>query len=173
MGLQENSLLEIARIVSDNDKNVMGEVSECINDIESYFSSHYEEFEDRDIVDFEDEDEDTLIWLGIVNILDKNSYVCERDWKDAKEDFIYFLEELKGIKKNSLEIDEDLLDEDDSVTQWCDILDKEWQKRGFCVSAFDIESDSYVLFPCKLTDLEKLQELAEQIDQRIDFAKNM
>lgn len=173
MGLQEKSLLEIARIVSDNDKNVMDEVLECVSDIESYFSKHYEDFDDRFIEDFEDEDEEMLIWLGIVDILYKNSYVCERDWKDEKEDFIYFLEELKGMKKNSLKIDENSLDEDDGIVQWCSILDKEWQEKGFCVSAFDIESDSYVLFPCKLSDLEKLQELAEQVEQRIDFAKNM
>lgn len=47
MGLQEKSLLEIARIVSDNDKNVMDEVLECVSDIESYFSKHYEDFDDR------------------------------------------------------------------------------------------------------------------------------
>ena len=31
----------------------------------------------------------------MVDTLEKYNYVCERDWKDEFEDFIYFLSNLK------------------------------------------------------------------------------
>ncbi|WP_160323650.1 DUF6630 family protein [Defluviitalea phaphyphila] len=111
-------------------------------------------------------------WISLVSILEKNNYVCERDWKDEKEDFIYFVENLVGMKKYNVHIDPDWLNEDDFIPQWCQILDDKWKSQGVCMADFDIGSDSYVLFPCKTADLKLLQDYAAQIGERIDFAKD-
>ena len=39
--------------------------------------------------------------------------------------------------------------------------------------AFDISSDSYVIFPCNLEKFEQLEEWAEEEEFRIAYAKDM
>ena len=53
------------------------------------------------------------------------------------------------------------------------ILDDKWRKQGIGIYAFDIDSDSYVLFPCKTQEFSKLRAYAKQLGFRIDYAKNM
>lgn len=51
------------------------------------------------------------------------------------------------------------------------ILDDKWRKQGIGIYAFDIDSDSYVLFPCKTQEFSKLRAYAKQLGFRIDYAK--
>lgn len=176
MGIKENSnealqpLVEIARLVSDRDEQVLQEVLACVSDIQTYFSENSEQYEEHG---FEKDDEGVLRRIGLVDILEKYQYVCERGWKDERDDFIYFLQELKGTKRYGLSVEEDWLEEDGDVAAWCSILDEKWKDKNYCMAAFDIESDSYVLFPCSMADLAMLKSLAEQSGNRIDLAKNM
>ena len=41
-----------------------------------------------------------------------------------------------------------------------------------CLAGIDIESDSYVLFPCKIDKMNELETLAKAVSYRIDYAKN-
>ena len=50
---------------------------------------------------------------------------------------------------------------------------RKWGKLNGVIGAFDIDSDSYVMFICKKEDLEILMVLAEKFGYRIDYAKNM
>lgn len=43
------TLLEIARIISGNDDDVLVEIEESIDNIEAYAQEHLEEFEERNI----------------------------------------------------------------------------------------------------------------------------
>lgn len=47
------------------------------------------------------------------------------------------------------------------------------EKSKSIVAVFDIDSDSYVLFLCKRTDIKTLSALAEKFGYRMDYAKNM
>ena len=112
-------------------------------------------------------------WLGMVDILIKNNYVCERDYKDELEDFLYFVQELKGIKSNDLTLEEDWFEENADITDWCSIIDSKWASEGMCIAAIDIDSDSYVIFPCKINVLQNLQEYAEETEFGIERACEM
>lgn len=65
------------------------------------------------------------------------------------------------------------VEENGNITEWCDILDKKWEAEKVCVAAFDIDSDSYVIFPCLIEEFAELKKLAVQSGQRIDLVKNM
>ena len=164
-------ILEIARTISQGDSTVLSQVTLCSADIKKYFSQNASAYEERGIDGTTDES--TLKWIGLVDILINANYLCERDWKDEKPDFIFFLQNLNTTKALRLTIDEHQLDDSADIPRWCEILDTLWEQQGACVSAFDIDSDSYVLFPCKSSDLPKLQQYAAQSGHRIDLAKNM
>lgn len=161
-----DELIEIARIISDGDEDVLKEVTCCANTPDAWFSEHQEHYDDRGI-SFED-GLAVVQWIGMVDILEDHNYVCERDWKDEKEDFLYFFSNLKGTKRLELELDPDWLDESGDIEQWCGVLDEKWADRQCCAAAIGIDSDSYVLFPCAMEQLERLGELAAVTDYRIE-----
>lgn len=163
--------IEIARIVCDGDEKVIQEASDCIFNPQNYFNAHKGRYENRGIDEFSDSIFNK--WIGLVDILIIHNYVCERDWKDEKEDFMYFLNNLKGFKENNLTIDSEWLNEDDDIVKWCQVLDEKWNSQGIGVMCFDIGSDSFVFFLGKLANLECLKESASLLGQRIDFAKYM
>ena len=169
--MEHNELLEIARIISDCDETVMAEISACLADVNAYYAANQARYEERGVED--DEEPEVLQWLGLVDTLEAHGYACERDWKDEKQDFFYFFSNLTGTKRLELDMREDWLDEDGCVSGWCKILDDKWADRCCCAAAIDIDSDSYVLFPCTLDELARLRELAELAGQRIELAEKM
>lgn len=100
-----------------------------------------------------EEDAEEVRWLALVDILEVNGYVCERDWKDELEDFVYFIGNVKGVKSKELPIVSEWFSEDDAVADWCKVMDEKWKDKGVCVAAIDIESDSYVFFHMKFKSL--------------------
>ena len=164
-------IVEIDRIITQNDSEVISQAALCSTDAKKYFSENLISYENRGIDGTTDES--TLKWIGLVDILINANYLCERDWKDEKPDFIFFLQNLNTTKALHLKIDEQQLDDSGDIPHWCDTLDTLWAQQGACIAAFDIDSDSYVLFPCKTTDLQALKQYAAQTNHRIDLAKNM
>lgn len=170
-GRRHPPLLEIARLISDGDQEVMAEAAECVSDPKRYFEVHIEQYEERGA---EDSDDLELIqWLGLVDILEGRGWVCERDWKDELEDFLYFMGNLTGMTSNRLPLERAWFDSQGDIRQWCQILDEKWAPREACAAALDMDSDSYVLFPCKKSDLEELKACAAAIGRRIDLAALM
>lgn len=166
-----DALVEIAEIISGGDAAVSENMAACVKDPEAYYDAHAVQFQERWIEP--DENPELICWMALVDELEAKEYVCERDWKDEKEDFLYFLGKLTGIKQLGLELQPDWLDEDGDISEWCAVLDEKWAGRQCCVACMDIESDSYVVFPCGFTELERLMALAEQAGRRIDLAEKM
>lgn len=54
-----------------------------------------------------------------------------------------------------------------------EVLDDKWKKENIAMLAFDIDSDSYVFFPCDITKIKQLEEWAKEKDFRIAYAKEM
>ncbi len=164
-------LIEIARIVTRGSENIMSEIADCISDTKTYFYRHIERFQERGINEFDDKS--FIQWISLVDILEKTQYVFECDWKEEKEGFVYGIQSLFFVELDHLPAEETWFDETEDVTMWCMILDDKWRKQGIGIYAFDIDSDSYVLFPCKTQEFSKLRAYAKQLGFRIDYAKNM
>ena len=169
--MERSTLLEIAEIISGGDEAVLDDIAGCVKDPASYFEAHEEQFEERGIDSAEDPE--LVCWLGLADALEARGHVCERDWEDEKEDFVFFLGKLSGMKRLGLELQPDWLDGDGGISQWCAVLDEKWAPRQCCAACIDIESDSYVVFPCGLADLERLKALAEKAGRRIGLAEKM
>ena len=175
--LENQELLEIGTRISKGDKAVEKEIKKCLSDMDAYYEAHEEDFEDRcldrDAIEEDEVEEGELQWIALVDILINHAYCCELDWKCYKEDFVYCLNELHGMERYDLTLEEDWLDEEADIKEWCTVLDEKWQEKGVCIAALDIESDCYIIFPVLKTELNELTELAEDVDRRIGLAKDM
>lgn len=167
----KQELLKIMECVTDGNKELIKELEDCILNTEDYYRNHQETFEERGID--EDEEEELIQWIALVDILEREGYVAERDWEDEKEDFLYYIGNLNKVKSEGLRIEDKWLDEDGEITEWLAILDEKWEKEGIAMFAFDIDSDSYVLFPCEVKKFEQLEEWAEKAGYRIAYGKDM
>lgn len=167
----EKALMEIVRIVSADDAKVMSSARKYIKSTIKKTQMAVKMLVDR-LLSEETKISD-LQWLGCINVLIDKHYVCECDWKEEKEDFVHAVSSLKGMSALNLEIDGEWFDEKQAIPQWCEILDEKWKSSGCVMAAFDIDSDSYVMFPCEKVEFEKLKGLAESFGHRIDQAKKM
>lgn len=167
----DNDLMEIVRIVSFDNADVLKDAQDCIDDTAKYYKKHKTDYEERGI---SEEEELTLLqWIGCIDLLIKFKYVCECDWKEEKDTFLSQLSALKGMSSFSLKINSKWLDAEQSVPEWCEKLEEKWEKTRDVIAAFDIDSDSYLIFLCKESDLGVLKGLADNFGYRIEHAKNM
>lgn len=170
-GHSDNDLLEIVKIVSSGNAEIMESARQCVENTADYYNTHIDDYQDRWLSD--EEETSLLQWIGCIDLLINNKYVCECDWKEEMNEFVFAISSLQGIASLSLHIDSKWLDEEQSIPQWCETFDDKWEKSNCVVAAFDINSDSYVMFPCKKDEIETLSRLAKHFGYRIDYAKNM
>lgn len=153
----DNDTLEIAGIISEQNETVMTEMKKCLSDPKGYFNAHGDIFGEWFMNDRSDDQE--ICKVALIHLLEQGNFVCNRDWKDEKEDFIYFVSNLENFKRLGLSIEEELLDETDDISVWADILNDQWKDRDCCLANIDIGSDSYVLFTCETYKLKRLEDL--------------
>lgn len=151
-------------------KDVVGErLNRCFNDPKAYFNEYRDNYDDR-CMD-EDEDNDTIIWIGMVDAFQDNGLLVEMDWKVELEDFVYCIKSIIGDK--SLPIEETWFNDEGDITQWAAILNEKWDAAGYVLADMDIDSDSYCVFITDRQSYEKLVTEAESAGHRIDLTQNM
>ncbi len=156
----KNIIIDISKVISHNDTEVINEINNIMNKKDNYIKNN-----ERGID--ENCDDSTLFWLIMVDILEKYNYVCESDWKDESEDFIYSISNLKTF---DLDVNNDIFNEDESIIEWCKIIDSRCEPK--CIGCIDIDSDSYVLFVSNNDEINELKRLAREISKKIEYAKN-
>lgn len=166
---------EIAEIISGNDQKVMELVKSCVYNTEEYFKDNASRYEEHGMyIDNQDSyEEDNIQWIGMNDILEDNGYIYEIDSSSYLEDYIDAVESCKAFGLNGLSIDEEWFDEEDEMQSWFEVLDGKWEDQGFCIAGIDFGSDDYLLFPCPVNILGKLDSLAQKAGYSIDYAKNM
>lgn len=162
-------IIEIAIIISDNNPKVVNEISEYIYNHKKYINNNLEVFANQGTQD--ESPTNVVKWLVLADILQKYEYMAELDWKEEMSEFVAWLRDLKGTKQNNLTIDDTVLDADEYINDLSAMIDEQWHKKGFAVANFDIQGDCFIVFPCQLQVLSKLQELSSSIGQYIGFAK--
>lgn len=157
---------EISGLLTNN-QEALSKLAGCFDVPRIYFDENAERYEERSI---ERDAEKEIVWIAIVEELIESGDAIEIDWKEEVEEFAVQMKAL--AEKNHLKLRTDWFCEENDIPAWCQILDEKWEEQGFCVGAMDIDSDSYVLFICKIEALEKLKALGKKVNQRFDYAKN-
>ncbi len=161
-----SAVLEIARLISSDDKAVTDRLGYCLERPKEYFAECAARYRERGI-DVNSRDEDTLYWIGMVDELSESGYLFGVDWKCELEDFLWALEQIKTYPLISDVIPTVELSEDDDVSAWGEEINKALGGKAF-VCAVDIDSDSYELIIVTAEVLEKIAALAGVMGHSIE-----
>ena len=134
-----------------------------------YFEEHTRSYEERGISS--DASDDTMILIGLVDILIHKRIAFEFDYAVELEDFIWGMEQILGDRPLHMEDLE--LDEDEDITDWTKTLTDSWREQGYLIAALDIDSDSYVTFVCPVPLYEQFVENAGAVGHKISLAQDM
>lgn len=162
----------IFKTICGGEETSAKEIDSCTSSPREYAMENASQFAERGI-SADSADTNTLMWLGCVDILIKNAYAAELDFKCELEDLIFSLNELNSPASENITLDEDEHDPEADITVWLGEIDERLGERGLCVGGVDIDSDSYVVFLTDIQTLEKLKETANGIGYKIDRAKKL
>ena len=152
--------------ISNADEEVKAGIKSCLENIRLYCLKNPDGFDNRGL-DVSKTPEFTLKWIGCVDILIKNGYAAEIDNSVDFKDFYAFFAGLKIVSQRSILPDENDIYLDYDPISWFNCIDRVWAKSGMCVGGIDIDSDSYVFFPCTVEQLAILSENADKAGRKI------
>lgn len=166
--------IEIGRIISRGNIEVVTQLEKALNDIEEYLKENREL--GYKIGELNDKREQRVIKLNIlVNILEKSNYLIYLDWKCELEDF-KMLDKVIGktMDKKIVDIFREInFDEDEDIIVWSEEFDKHFEKLELLLASFDLDSDSYAIFPIDYENFKNIENMLKNIQLRVDFAKKM
>lgn len=162
-------IVQLAGLLSMNHSAVMEEMEACAADTEKYCKTHQQEYEMLDSLGgvITREDQACIQWIVLAECLVRYNIAALLDWKCELEDFAYFVKGLAGKRKNKLTFRTAWFDEEESLEEWCAVLNAKWQSAGACLVQLDMDSDSYILVPVLSDQYESVRKLAEGIGQKI------
>lgn len=170
----DHPLYKIAESITNGNPFIMMDVEEWLKDGVTYYGEHEEQYEERGIEEEECEDDSMEVcWIGLVDSLIENEYAIEVDWNENAKTLADELAKDRAIKRDSSLLNKGWFSEEDSVADGCSILNKKWRGKGMCLGVMDIDSDSYVIFPCKIKVLEDLKQWAKEIGCCIYHAEEL
>lgn len=167
-----SQILKLAKLLSMDHVAVMEEMEACAADTEEYCKAHQQEYEILDCLGgvITKEDYGCIQWIILAECLVKHNMAALLDWKCELEDFAYFVKGLAGKRKYKLMFRTAWFDEDESVEEWCAVLNAKWRSSGACLVQLDMDSDSCILVPVLSDQYESARRLADGIGQRLVLA---
>ncbi|MCM1543324.1 MAG: hypothetical protein NC121_18985 [Blautia sp.] len=153
----------------DVDTDTADRLNSCISDPRTYYEEHEGLYAERGM--YSKADDDTVIWLGMVDILIEQGLMFEFDWKAELEDFLYGMEQI--IPGDTLTLDGECFDEDADITQWLKALHDPWMEQGYVIAGMDIDSDSYCVMITARDAFDRLAAEAGKTGHRIALAQDM
>ena len=151
---------DIARLISSGDTKLMEKIGKMLTNSEEYFEENADRYDER-FLDVEEDDPDTLMWIGLVDELSEHGYLYSVDWKCEAQDFKWALSQMKSDNV----IPDMELDEDEDVVEWGKIINGKLPEH--CICWVDIDSDSYELIIVTNEAFGKIAESAKNNGHRI------
>ncbi|MCM1184134.1 MAG: hypothetical protein NC337_12250 [Roseburia sp.] len=153
----------------DTDDDTTALLNRCISEPRAYYDDNAQLYAERGISSAVDED--TIMWIGMVDILTEKGMLFEFDWSVELGDFIYGMQEIN--RNEELSIDETGLDEDSHIVEWLTVLNRAWSGQGFVIAGMDIVSDSFCVLIVRESIFHKLAAEADKIGHRIALAQDL
>ena len=187
-----DTILKIASIISNNDDDVLAEITDNISNIKLHAKEHLEDFEARNAplkyTSYED-----FNWAVAINILIRNNYIIQCPFQTNIIDFGWEIRSLRTFKEYGLFLDGKFVEDDielstydydeddeydtyddetnysdeDGIVEWCKTLDNKWFDEDICIGMIDISENVFTLFLACEEDLETLEDLADNIGKII------
>ena len=153
-------IADISRLISSDDPQLMEKIGKMITNSEEYLEENADRYDER-FLNIEEDDPDTLMWIGLVDELSEHGYLYSVDWKCEAQDFKWALSQLKsgGV------IPDMELDETEDVVEWGKIINGKLPEH--CICWVDIDSDSYELIIVTAETYDNISDIAKNNGHRI------
>ena len=163
--LNNNAAYQISKIISRNDRKLLKKVKEHILGTMLYFKKHKKKLHVKSYEEYYPVENQID---QIMEFLQDNDYCWSVDWKIELQEVIPIIDGFKY----SLDYMHYGFDESAYLPYWCEKIDREWKSSGMCIGNLDIDGDCYIIFPCKIEDIERLNEIVKETNYKILFAKD-
>ena len=172
LDVEKQPLYQLADCIVDGNFFVLHDVEQCLLDYERYYEEKLEDYLKRGI-DEEiykqlcKENPMEICWIGLADSLIKNGHAVEMVYGEPSDNLPDKLVHCRMIKANSALLNKGWFSDAEGLAETCHIINKKWRGQGLCLALMDIHCNSYLFFPCKEKELEKMENLAKDLGYMI------
>lgn len=105
-------------------------------------------------------DSDDGCWLGMVDLLNEESYTFSVDYKCELEDFLWALEQLKTYSLIDIDLSSLNINENENIESWGEEINTVLDGKAY-ICMIDIDSDSYELIIVTADVYDKISRIAQ------------
>lgn len=165
---QPNIYIEVASIISGGDEEIISLIQEAVEDPHAFYEKYYEDEILEDLIypdDIEIYSKKELMQDILLEVLIVKNVMCERDWKDELEDFLYFVGNMETTKKFGINLYATPFEfnPDQDICTWIYQVNEHLKSSEYALAETDTDSDCYHLSIIKRSDFAHLAELIKAV----------
>lgn len=146
----KDSLRELAKLVAGEEADVMQTVEQLLESPEAFYSAQTMrdgEYKGEycEIWEFYHDKPDLLYSEGLRFVLEEAKVIAMFDWKEALEEFVGQMTDLRRVQAHNLPVPQEHFDELADIPHWCNALNELWQPLGYNVMFIDTKGDEYLV----------------------------
>lgn len=161
----KDSLRELAKLVADEEADVMQTVEQLLESPEAFYSA--ETMRDGEykgeyceIWEFYHDKPDLLYSEGLRFVLEEAKVIAMFDWKEALEEFVGQMTDLRRVQAHNLPVPQEHFDELADIPHWCNALNELWQPLGYNVMFIDTKGDEYLVAVVQYTPSPPIDDIS-------------
>lgn len=161
----KDSLRELAKLVAGEEADVMQTVEQLLESPEAFYSAQTMrdgEYKGEycEIWEFYHDKPDLLYSEGLRFVLEEAKVIAMFDWKEALEEFVGQMTDLRRVQAHNLPVPQEHFDELADIPHWCNALNELWQPLGYNVMFIDTKGDEYLVAVVQYTPSPPIDDIS-------------
>ena len=161
----KDSLRELAKLVAGEEADVMQTVEQLLESPEAFYSAQTMrdgEYKGEycEIWEFYHDKPDLLYSEGLRFVLEEAKVIAMFDWKEALEEFVGQMTDLRRVQAHNLPVPQEHFDELADIPHWCNALNELWQPLGYNVMFIDTKGDEYLVAVVPYTPSPQIDDIS-------------
>lgn len=161
----KDSLRELAKMLAGEEADVMQTVEQLIESPEAFYSAQTMrdgEYKGEycEIWEFYHDKPDLLYSEGLRLVLEEAKVIAMFDWKEALEEFVGQMTDLRRVQAHNLPVPQEHFDELADIPHWCNALNELWQPLGYNVMFIDTKGDEYLVAVVQYTPSPPIDDIS-------------
>ena len=161
----KDSLRKLAKLVAGEEADVMQTVEQLLESPEAFYSAQTMrdgEYKGEycEIWEFYHDKPDLLYSEGLRFVLEEAKVIAMFDWKEALEEFVGQMTDLRRVQAHNLPVPQEHFDELADIPHWCNALNELWQPLGYNVMFIDTKGDEYLVAVVQYTPSPPIDDIS-------------
>ena len=161
----KDSLRELAKKLAGEEADVMQTVEQLIESPEAFYSAQTMrdgEYKGEycEIWEFYHDKPDLLYSEGLRFVLEEAKVIAMFDWKEALEEFVGQMTDLRRVQAHNLPVPQEHFDELADIPHWCNALNELWQPLGYNATFIDTDGDEYIVAVVQYTPSPPIDDIS-------------